>query len=114
MTRRAVQAARGPARHPGGARARRWWLDELPQLVNVARGEMALVGPRPALPAEVERYPLEMHRRLTVRPGITGLWQVSGRSDLPWAESMRLDCTLPTTGRSTSTCASSRARSARC
>lgn len=70
---------------------RRWSLDELPQLVNVARGEMAMVGPRPALPAEVERYPSEMHRRLTVRPGITGLWQVSGRSDLSWDETVRLD-----------------------
>lgn len=74
-----------------GRALRRWSLDELPQLVNVARGEMAMVGPRPALPAEVERYPREMHRRLTVRPGITGLWQVSGRSDLSWEETVRLD-----------------------
>ncbi|GAB3087165.1 hypothetical protein GCM10027215_34870 [Nocardioides zeae] len=74
-----------------GRALRRWSLDELPQLVNVARGEMALVGPRPALPAEVVQYPVAMRRRLTVRPGITGLWQVSGRSDLSWEETVRLD-----------------------
>ncbi|RJK98455.1 sugar transferase [Vallicoccus soli] len=70
---------------------RRYSLDELPQLVNVLLGHMALVGPRPPLPVEVAAYPEEAHRRLLVRPGLTGLWQVSGRSDLSWEESLRLD-----------------------
>ena len=70
---------------------RRYSLDELPQLVNVVRGEMALVGPRPALPTEVAKYDDDPRRRLAVRPGLTGLWQVSGRSDLSWRESVRLD-----------------------
>nr|BFE34450.1 sugar transferase [Actinomadura rugatobispora] len=74
-----------------GARLRRFSLDELPQLVNVLRGEMSLVGPRPPLPAEVDRYGEDVHRRLAVKPGMTGLWQVSGRSDLSWDESVRLD-----------------------
>ncbi len=74
-----------------GGLLRRYSLDELPQLVNVVRGEMALVGPRPALPDEVRRYQADVHRRLAVRPGITGLWQVSGRSDLSWEETVRLD-----------------------
>jgi exopolysaccharide biosynthesis polyprenyl glycosylphosphotransferase len=70
---------------------RRFSLDELPQLVNVVRGDMALVGPRPPLPSEVERYDADTWRRLAVTPGLTGLWQVSGRSDLSWDESVRLD-----------------------
>ena len=70
---------------------RRLSLDELPQLLNVVRGEMSLVGPRPPLPVEVDAYPEDMRRRLVVRPGMTGLWQVSGRSDLPWEEAVRLD-----------------------
>jgi exopolysaccharide biosynthesis polyprenyl glycosylphosphotransferase len=70
---------------------RRTSLDELPQLLNVVRGEMSLVGPRPALPDEVARYDVDPRRRLVVKPGMTGLWQVSGRSDLSWAESVRLD-----------------------
>lgn len=70
---------------------RRYSLDELPQLFNVVLGQMALVGPRPALPGEVERYDHAPRRRLVVRPGLTGLWQVSGRSDLSWDESVRLD-----------------------
>jgi exopolysaccharide biosynthesis polyprenyl glycosylphosphotransferase len=70
---------------------RRYSLDELPQLVNVLRGEMSMVGPRPPLPAEVDRYERHVTRRLLVKPGITGLWQVSGRSDLSWEEAVRLD-----------------------
>jgi exopolysaccharide biosynthesis polyprenyl glycosylphosphotransferase len=74
-----------------GAFLRRYSLDELPQLFNVLAGTMSLVGPRPPLPAEVAVYPADMRRRLKVKPGLTGLWQVSGRSDLPWSESVRLD-----------------------
>ncbi|MBO3750776.1 sugar transferase [Streptosporangiaceae bacterium NEAU-GS5] len=74
-----------------GAWLRRCSLDELPQLVNVVKGQMSLVGPRPPLPAEVAAYRDDVRRRLVVRPGMTGLWQVSGRSDLSWEESVRLD-----------------------
>jgi len=74
-----------------GAFLRRYSIDELPQLINVLRGEMSLVGPRPPLPSEVALYPLDMRRRLAVKPGLTGLWQVSGRADLPWEEVVRLD-----------------------
>ncbi|MFF4236506.1 sugar transferase [Actinomadura geliboluensis] len=70
---------------------RRYSLDELPQLFNVLRGEMSLVGPRPPLPEEVAQYGGDVYRRLVVKPGLTGLWQVSGRSDLTWEESVRLD-----------------------
>jgi exopolysaccharide biosynthesis polyprenyl glycosylphosphotransferase len=66
-------------------------LDELPQLINVLKGEMSLVSPRPHVTREVEQYGPDMHRRLLVKPGITGLWQVSGRSDLSWDESVELD-----------------------
>jgi exopolysaccharide biosynthesis polyprenyl glycosylphosphotransferase len=70
---------------------RRFSLDELPQLFNVVGGTMSLVGPRPPLPSEVERYDTSIRRRLLVKPGLTGLWQISGRSDLSWEESVRLD-----------------------
>lgn len=70
---------------------RRYSLDELPQLINVFRGEMSLVGPRPPLPEEVAQYDHWAERRLLVKPGITGLWQVSGRSNLDWDDTGRLD-----------------------
>jgi lipopolysaccharide/colanic/teichoic acid biosynthesis glycosyltransferase len=76
---------------PVGRWMRRLSIDELPQLINVVRGEMSLVGPRPPLPEEVAAYPSDMRRRLAVSPGLTGLWQVSGRSDLSWEETVRLD-----------------------
>jgi exopolysaccharide biosynthesis polyprenyl glycosylphosphotransferase len=74
-----------------GAWLRRYSLDELPQLFNVLFGDMSLVGPRPALPVEAAKYGDHMRRRLVVKPGMTGLWQINGRSDLPWDEAVRLD-----------------------
>jgi exopolysaccharide biosynthesis polyprenyl glycosylphosphotransferase len=74
-----------------GAHLRRWSIDELPQLFNVVLGHMSLVGPRPALPDEAAKYAEHVRRRLVVKPGLTGLWQVNGRSDLSWDESVRLD-----------------------
>ncbi|MHA6523085.1 sugar transferase [Tessaracoccus sp. G1721] len=70
---------------------RRYSIDELPQLFNVLRGEMSLIGPRPAMEREVANYGAHVRRRLDVRPGMTGLWQVSGRSDLDWDDTVRLD-----------------------
>jgi exopolysaccharide biosynthesis polyprenyl glycosylphosphotransferase len=104
-TRRAELAGAGAGRHDGrmfkmrqdprvtrlGAVLRRLSLDELPQLFNVLRGDMSLIGPRPPLPGEVARYSRTERRRLAVRPGMTGLWQVSGRSDLSWDETVALD-----------------------
>jgi lipopolysaccharide/colanic/teichoic acid biosynthesis glycosyltransferase len=74
-----------------GGWLRRWSLDELPQLLNVLAGDMSLVGPRPALPEEAAMYGPYVRRKLAVKPGMTGLWQVNGRSDLSWDESVRLD-----------------------
>jgi exopolysaccharide biosynthesis polyprenyl glycosylphosphotransferase len=76
---------------PVGRWLRRFSLDELPQLLNVLSGRMSLVGPRPPLPSEVAAYAADVRRRLAVKPGMTGLWQVSGRSDLSWEEAVRLD-----------------------
>jgi exopolysaccharide biosynthesis polyprenyl glycosylphosphotransferase len=76
---------------PIGGFLRRFSLDELPQLFNVIKGSMALVGPRPPLASEVSEYESHVHRRFLVKPGITGLWQVSGRSNLSWEDTVRLD-----------------------
>ena len=81
---------------------RKYSLDELPQLLNVLKGDMSLVGPRPPLAREVADYESDAMQRLRVLPGMTGLWQISGRSDLDWEQSLRLDpvsythLTLPT------------------
>lgn len=85
------KARKDPRITPIGRYLRRFSLDELPQFFDVLLGRMSLVGPRPPLPTEVDRYASLVRRRLVVKPGITGLWQVSGRSDLSWDESVRLD-----------------------
>jgi lipopolysaccharide/colanic/teichoic acid biosynthesis glycosyltransferase len=74
-----------------GRHLRRWSVDELPQLWNVVRGDMSMVGPRPPLPHEAEAYDPWHLRRLRVRPGLTGIWQTSGRSDVPFDEAVRMD-----------------------
>ncbi|EGS1179703.1 TPA: sugar transferase [Enterococcus faecalis] len=76
---------------PVGRYLRKFSLDELPQLINVLKGDMALVGPRPALPDEVENYSSHHLKRLTVLPGCTGLWQISGRSNVSFEEMIELD-----------------------
>ena len=80
-----------PRRTPIGRWLRRFSIDEFPQILHVVTGRMSIVGPRPPLPTEVERYDENSSRRLLVKPGLTGLWQVSGRADLNWDESVRLD-----------------------
>jgi len=85
------KARQDPRVTPVGRWLRALSLDELPQLINVLNGTMSLVGPRPPLPSEVARYDTSVRRRLLVKPGLTGLWQISGRSDLPWEEAVRLD-----------------------
>jgi lipopolysaccharide/colanic/teichoic acid biosynthesis glycosyltransferase len=74
-----------------GGFLRKYSLDELPQLWNILVGDMSIVGPRPPLPREVSQYEAHVNRRLYIKPGLTGLWQVSGRSDLSWDQSVRLD-----------------------
>ena len=74
-----------------GRLLRRWSLDELPQLLNVVRGDMSLVGPRPVIPYEVDQYPSWYHERFGVKPGLTGLWQVSGRNERSYEEMVELD-----------------------
>jgi len=76
---------------PIGRFLRRYSIDEIPQFINVLTGDMSVVGPRPPLRAEVDTYDETIRRRLLVNQGITGLWQVSGRSDLSWEDSVRLD-----------------------
>ncbi|ANP74106.1 sugar transferase [Cryobacterium arcticum] len=76
---------------PVGRFIRKYSLDELPQLWNIVKGQMSVVGPRPPLPSEVQNYETHMHRRLYIKPGLTGMWQVNGRSNLSWEESVRLD-----------------------
>jgi lipopolysaccharide/colanic/teichoic acid biosynthesis glycosyltransferase len=76
---------------PIGRFIRKASIDELPQLWNVFKGDMSLVGPRPALPAEVNQYSLQDRQRLEVIPGITCIWQVSGRSDIPFPQQVQLD-----------------------
>lgn len=80
-----------PRIHKTGKIIRKFSIDELPQLINVLKGDMSLVGPRPPIPDEVAQYTLEQRKRLHAMPGITCLWQVSGRSDIPFPDQVRLD-----------------------
>ncbi len=86
-----LKVRKDPRITPVGRVLRRLSLDELPQILNVLAGDMSLVGPRPALPEEVAAYPAHAHRRLAVLPGITGLWQVSGRADIGFDGMIDLD-----------------------
>ena len=95
MGRRAGDQRRRHPHHPGpGDLLRRLSLDELPQLLNMIRGDMSLVGPRPTVASQVERYDAHQRRRLLARPGLTGLAQVSGRNLIPWSERIEMDVTL--------------------
>jgi len=76
---------------PLGAVLRRWSLDEIPQLINVLKGDMSLIGPRPLLPEYDEHYSVEQRKRFSVRPGVSGLAQVMGRNDLSWTQKFSLD-----------------------
>jgi lipopolysaccharide/colanic/teichoic acid biosynthesis glycosyltransferase len=82
---------RDPRVTPIGARLRKYSIDEFPQFINVLKGEMSLVGPRPALPSEAAKYADHVRLRLAVKPGLTSMWRVSGRTDLSWEESVHLD-----------------------
>jgi lipopolysaccharide/colanic/teichoic acid biosynthesis glycosyltransferase len=86
-----IKLKRDPRITPLGRILRRWSIDELPQLFNVLAGDMSIVGPRPALEEEVAAYPKHAHRRHAVSPGITGLWQVSGRADIGFEKMIELD-----------------------
>jgi undecaprenyl phosphate N,N'-diacetylbacillosamine 1-phosphate transferase len=88
---RGFQSVRDPRITRVGRWLRRFSLDELPQLINVARGEMSFIGPRPPLPYQLERYSARQRRRLDVRPGITGWAQVNGRNSLSWEEKIEFD-----------------------
>lgn len=85
------KARNDPRITPLGRFLRKYSLDELPQLFDVLRGDMSLVGPRPPLPSEVAQYDADVRRRLLVKPGMTGLWQINGRSELSWEDSVRFD-----------------------
>ncbi len=76
---------------PIGRGLRKYYLDELPQLINVLKGEMSLVGPRPEMPLLVDRYQPWQRQRLLVKPGLTGLWQIKGRKELPICENLQYD-----------------------
>ena len=86
------QAEGRPAHHPLGKLLRKSSLDELPQLINVIRGEMSLVGPRPIVEAEIPKYGRRIRDYYAVKPGLTGLWQVSGRNDVSYRRRVALDC----------------------
>jgi exopolysaccharide production protein ExoY len=83
---------RDPRVTPLGSILRKSSLDELPQLWNVVRGEMSLVGPRPIVPAEISRYGIHIRHYYAVKPGLTGLWQVSGRNDVSYRRRVAMDC----------------------
>jgi lipopolysaccharide/colanic/teichoic acid biosynthesis glycosyltransferase len=88
---RLLKVESDPRVTPVGRVLRKFSLDEFPQMINVLTGSMSLVGPRPPMPAEASRFGDDLRRRLSIKPGLTGLWQVSGRSDVPWDEAVRLD-----------------------